>query len=317
MWSCPADSVGGMAGPYPFVTVPILKEKPWGGTRLSAYGKQAGPGARTGESWEVADLAPDVAGTPDGERSPIANGALAGCTIADAVAAWGVELLGDGAAAPTGGFPLLVKLLDAGEPLSVQVHPDAAYASTHPGTHAKSESWYVVDADEGAVLYLGLAVGVDAAALAAACDSGEVEDVLHAVPARPGDLHHVAAGTVHALGGGVLVAEVQTPSDTTFRLYDWHHRLDRPRREMHLSQAIEAIAWEAAAPADVPFEILPRRLDGPLALAGQTCHVVMVLRGAATLGDLALAPGDTAVVPAACLPATITGRADILDVVVR
>lgn len=236
--------------PYPLTLSPILKDKVWGGRRLERLGKRLAPGANVGESWELADLAatsPDGGGG-DAARSSIASGEMRGLTLADAVTAMGHNLMGSLRCNPAGGFPLLVKFLDARENLSVQVHPSPAYAAAHPDAHLKTESWYIVDADPGAMIYKGIRQGVSREAFAAKLRSGQniIEDLI-AIPAMPGDFHHLPSGTCHALGAGVLVAEVQTPSDTTFRLYDW----GRTDRAMHIDQALECIHF-GPAPRTAP-----------------------------------------------------------------
>ncbi len=314
---------------YPLVTVPILKPRPWGGRRLAAFGKPLPPGEAIGESWEVADLGPDVTGAPGGDRSTVANGPLAGETLHAVMERWGAGLLGDARPAPSGGFPLLVKLLDAGEPLSVQVHPDAEYAGLHPGTFHKTESWYVVAAEPGAVLYLGLAGGVDARALRLVCRDGDVVPMLRAVPARAGDLHHLPAGTVHSLGSGVVVAEVQTPSDTTFRLYDWAKQLGRAPRALHVDEALAAIHWDEAPPAPVRAEGTAKLIEtdtyamtqhdlggaATLTATPYAPRILMLLEGTAEVDGTSLSAGDTAIVPAALAgDVEIRGEGMVLEI---
>ncbi len=315
---------------YPLVTAPILKQKPWGGRRLAAFGKPLPPGEAIGESWEVADLGPEVTGSPGGDRSTVVNGLLAGDTLHRVMGRWGGGLLGDARPTPSGDFPLLVKLLDAREPLSVQVHPDVAYADAHPGTFPKTESWYVVAAEPGAVVYLGLAGGVGPDALEAACREGDVAPVLRAVPARAGDLHHLPAGTVHALGGGVLVAEVQTPSDTTFRLYDWAKQLGREPRRLHLDEALAAIHWDELPPAPVRAAGTARLIEtaaycitkhnlrdvATLTTTPNAPRILMLLEGAAEIGSTSLSRGATAIVPAALATAGVdlAGNGTLLEI---
>ncbi len=228
--------------PYPLFLEPILKEKVWGGTRLARLGKRLPEGALTGESWELADLPTTSAdgGGGGAARSLVARGEMRGLTLADAMMAMGVNLMGTLRLSEQGGFPLLLKFLDARENLSVQTHPSPEYAAKHPGAHLKTESWYVVDAEPGAVIYKGLREGVRRDEFAARVKSGDVVKDLVAFPARPGDFHHLPSGTVHALGAGVLIAEIQTPSDTTFRVYDW----GRSGRALHLEQALECIDFQ-------------------------------------------------------------------------
>ncbi|MHC4948153.1 MAG: type I phosphomannose isomerase catalytic subunit [Planctomycetota bacterium] len=236
--------------PYPLVFEPLLLPKVWGGRALGEYGKQLPPGERIGESWELADLPPDAGGT----SSTVRNGALAGLTLRDLVAWHREAILGAATPTPDGGFPLLIKYLDARENLSVQVHPDAAWAARHPEAHLKSEAWVVVEADPGAVIYKGVRPGVTAEQFAADVEADRVVDDLVAVPVAPGDCHYLPSGICHALGAGVLVAEIQTPSDTTFRVYDW----GRTDRDLHVAEAIACIDFDgtAADPAGV-------RLGGP------------------------------------------------------
>lgn len=262
--------------PYPLTFQPILKEKVWGGQRLASLGKPLPGDAAVGESWELADLAstsPDGGGG-DEARSVIANGESRGLKLNDAIRAMGWTLMGS--LKPTtqanhegqwnpGAFPLLVKFLDASENLSVQTHPSPEYAADKPGVHLKSESWYVIDAEPGAMIYAGLQPGVDAKALRDAIKEDRVAALMRAIPAKPGDVFHLPSGTCHALGAGVLVAEVQTPSDTTFRVYDW----GRTNRALHLEQAMACIDFSGTP-------ITPVRSDGsPRANLGGTDHYTL------------------------------------------
>ncbi len=313
---------------YPLVLDPILKEKVWGGRRLERYGKVLAAGSHVGESWEVADMpaTSPSGGGGDEARSLILNGLLAGRRLHDAVVEWGSDLLGDVLLTPNGDFPLLVKLLDAREHLSVQVHPTAAYVAGHPGAHLKEESWYVVEAEPGAHLFKGLEDGVTRDTFVAAVAGGSVAELLKAWPAVPGDVYHLPSGTVHALGAGVLVAEVQTPSDTTFRIYDWAKEYNRAGRELHVEAALASMDFgPAAGPSRLPpgegfarlvetdyFSIWEVRGPATSKLpANEGCEVVMVLSGELTLdavdesyAAVRLAAGSTTVLPAAAGPVT-------------
>jgi len=225
---------------YPLLLEPILKPKVWGGDRLRRLGKPVEPGAKIGESWEVADLPPEV---EDGQ-SVIANGPLRERTLHDAIEEHRDAIMGRQSLSAGGRFPLLIKYLDARENLSVQVHPDEAYAAAHPEAHLKSEAWYVVDAAPGAVIYKGLREELTRETFAERIRTGRVVDDLQPVEVHPGDCHYLPSGTCHALGAGVLVAEVQTPSDTTFRIYDW----GRTDRELHVEQALECTRLGPADP---------------------------------------------------------------------
>ena len=245
-----------------------LVPKPWGGTRLELAPGSAG--VPTGERWEVADLDP-AASTVDGPATPVASGALAGATLRELIATAPSALLGD-AAPVDGGFPLLFKLLDAGQHLSVQVHPPAGYVGMHPEARLKSESWIVLDAEPGAELWIGLEAGVAFDDLRAVAGTPDVVPLLKRWPAVPGEVHHLPAGTIHALGAGTLVAEVQTPSDTTFRLYDWNAEYGRSPRGLHPEEALACIelAWDDNQPASLgPVR---RDEDVLVSTAGYTLH---------------------------------------------
>ncbi len=228
---------------YPVIFEPIYKPKIWGGDRIFTHFDRPRPTAEpVGESWELADLEED--------QSKVVNGPAAGKSITSLVAEWGKDLIGH-VELIDGRFPLLIKFLDAAESLSVQVHPTEAVARKIGGScRVKHEAWYILAAEKGSVIYHGLEPGVNAEAFREAMLTGRVEGILRRVPVRPGDCYYLPSGTAHALGAGVLVAEVQTPSDVTYRTYDWG-RLDpstgRPR-DLHLEQAMECIDFDAPSP---------------------------------------------------------------------
>jgi mannose-6-phosphate isomerase len=235
---------------YPLKFRPRFVEKIWGGRKLqTVLGKMLPPEKPIGESWELYDFPPGVVEkSKDWVSSRIANGRYAGQTLHWAVNQFKSDLLGN--VPPTGReaqFPILIKFLDAREDLSVQVHPDQAYADAHPEAHLKSEAWYVLQNDPGSRLLLGLTPGTTRAGLERAVLAGNVEEVICSVPAREADCVYLPSGTVHALGAGLLVAEVQTPSDTTFRLFDFN-RIDpatKAPRQLHVEQALACIDFSA------------------------------------------------------------------------
>ena len=212
---------------------PIMKPKVWGGRKLEEYGKPLPKDEPIGESWELADLPDSI---PDG-RSSISGGPFDGKTLQDVIKHDASSLLGEVPLSPEGGFPLLLKYLDANDNLSVQVHPDTDYVTKHPEAHLKSEAWHILDAEPDSVIYAGLQPGVDKDSFAQAISDGTVVEQLVAIPAIPGECHYLPSGTCHALGAGVLVAEVQTPSDTTFRVWDW----GRTSRALHVHEALQCI----------------------------------------------------------------------------
>jgi mannose-6-phosphate isomerase len=148
----------------------------------------------------------------------------------------------------TGQFPLLIKFLDAREDLSVQVHPPAEYAARHPEAHLKTEAWYVMQADKGSRIYKGVRPGVTPESFGRSLAAGKVEEDLNSIVVKEGDCHFLPSGTVHALGAGILAAEVQTPSDTTFRVYDFN-RIEEATgkpRTLHVEQALECIDFSGS-----------------------------------------------------------------------
>ena len=271
-----------------------------------------------GESWELADLPEAI----EGGRSVIANGVLRGRTLHDAMVLHREAIMGRAHLSDVGGFPLLIKFLDARENLSVQVHPTKSFAATHPGAHLKAEAWYILDAEPGAVIYRGIRPGVTRDVLQAHLARGLVAQDLLAIPARPGACHYLPSGTCHALGAGILVAEVQTPSDTTFRLYDW----GRTGRALHIDEAMECIDFSGSS-GERAYRSQPIEVDGmrterlvetdsfemeridaedsqPLELVTDAQPIVIVMtdgRGRLTGGGetVELRAGTTALVPAA------------------
>ncbi|HMN96156.1 MAG TPA: class I mannose-6-phosphate isomerase [Phycisphaerales bacterium] len=239
---------------------PILKHRVWGGRKLERFGLELPPEGAVGEAWVLADLPESV---PEG-RTPIVGGAFDGLTLREAIAANPAAILG--ATPPTSGgdFPLLLKLLDARENLSVQVHPTPRFVDANPGCHVKSEAWIILAAEPGAVIYKGLRpdcrATADTTAFRERVESGAIVEDLHAIEVRPGECHYLPSGTCHALGAGILVAEVQTPSDTTFRVFDW----GRTGRELHLDAAVECIfdRGEAASSPAVPAAAAPKKRRG-------------------------------------------------------
>jgi mannose-6-phosphate isomerase len=311
---------------------PILVPKVWGGHRLAELPAFGGAipvdGGPIGEAWVVADLPEDVA---DG-RSRIRRGPWAGRTLRDLIQAHPEAVLGRAAVAEDGGFPLLVKWLDAATDLSVQVHPTPAYAAEHPEARIKSEAWVVVAADPGARILRGFrphAVRGDrrrsAAELRDAITAGTIAEELESVPAIPGDCHVLPSGLCHALGGGILVLEIQTPSDTTFRLHDW----GRSGRALHVEPAVACLAGPDAPSEPPPASRVPGTVRGParvtelaqtdafgldvieggtggrvgVSIPEMPCVLVGV-RGTTSLetpaGSASLAAGGTLLLPAAC-----------------
>lgn len=220
---------------YPLRLDPTFRNYPWGGRKLSTHlGKTLPSDGNWAESWEVVDH-------PEHE-SIVASGPLAGKTLGWLMREHGRWLIGD-VQAVAGRFPLLLKYLDCHRVLSVQVHPDDEYGlKMTPPDLGKTEAWYIIKADPGAILYAGLKPGVDRDGLAEAIEHGKTAECLHVIEPKAGDCVFIPAGTVHALGAGLLVAEIQQSSNTTFRLYDWDRVDDKGQsRPLHVAQSLETI----------------------------------------------------------------------------
>lgn len=223
--------------PQPVAFDPIFKTKPWGGRRLETLFHKRLPGNDpVGESWELVSL-------PDAE-SRVRGGPAAGKPLAELVQRWGADLHG-AAALFDGRFPLLIKFLDACDHLSVQVHPKPSRPDTEWEPGIKHEAWFVLHADPGAQLYIGLRDGVGPDDVARVANTPEMVDVLETWEGRTGACYYLPSGTLHALGKGLVVAEVQTPSDVTYRAYDWGRvGLDGKPRALHIEESLANIRYD-------------------------------------------------------------------------
>ena len=229
---------------YPLIFEPIPKVRVWGGRQLeSLYGKALPPDQPVGESWEITDR-------PEGV-SVIANGPLTGRTLR-----WLMENRADevmGMAAPLNGrFPLLVKILDAQEVLSVQVHPPAAKAA-ELGGEPKTEMWYVTQAAPGAEILAGLKRGTGREEFVRRLTKGSIGECVHRLPVGRGSAMFLPSGRIHALGAGLVIFEIQQNSDTTYRVFDWNRLgTDGKLRELHVAQAMASIDFQDFEPGLVP-----------------------------------------------------------------
>ena len=294
---------------YPFKFKPIFKERLWGGQRLrEVFGKDLPANAKIGESWELADLPEDT--------SEIVNGPLAGKTIDAVIAEFGTAITGKDDYQPP--FPLLIKILDAEDVLSVQVHPDAATCKRTGKGQPKTECWYIIDAQPGAVIYKGLKPGTTKSQFAKAIEDGTCADYLIKVSVKVGECHFLPSGTCHAIGAGLIIAEIQQPSDTTYRVFDWN-RIDPATgqsRPLHVSEALEAIHFDSSgdnlsvkdtgrlAEADEFNVDKGHQMPGGDVLLSGQMKVLMILSGCGQITAEQTEPtefekGDTLLVPAA------------------
>ena len=234
---------------YPLKFTPILKERIWGGNALAdKYHKTDDRQTKFGESWEISDL--------DDNISVVANGFLAENDLRELVETYMGELVGDAVFEKNGlGFPLLIKLIDAQDDLSVQVHPEDELAQQRYEQNGKTEIWYVVNAEENAGIYAGFNKPVEKQEYINAVKNKEVVSLLQFYPAKKGDIFFILAGTLHALGKGVTVLEVQQPSDITYRIFDWN-RVDDSGipRALHIAEALDAIHFDKNEKIKIDYE---------------------------------------------------------------
>jgi len=221
---------------YPLRFRPVLKETLWGGRALKErFGKKAKPGSVIGESWEIIGM--------PGVSSVVSNGFLKGNTLEEIAEVYMDELLGESVYEKYGTeFPLLIKFIDANDRLSIQVHPDDKLAAERHHAWGKTEMWYVLDAKPGAVIYTGFRKKVTKEEYLDHLAGKKLDQLINTTPVSAGDVFFIPAGMVHAIGAGVLLAEIQQTSDVTYRIYDWD-RVDasgKPR-EMHTALALDAI----------------------------------------------------------------------------
>ncbi len=220
---------------YPFKFEPIYKEKIWGGRNLERlFGRELPAEKKIGESWEISDLAEGT--------SIVANGPQKGSTITELTQKLGPDLLGKAKALENGRFPLLLKLLDANDILSLQVHPDEqAVKDIGPDAALKTECLYIVES-RGGYIYKGLKQATQPEKFRQAIEDNTVEQLVKRYDVTTGDFHYVPAGTVHAYGAGIVIAEIQTPSDTTYRVTDWGRG-----REIHVDMSMRCIHFAPAS----------------------------------------------------------------------
>lgn len=231
---------------YPLLTDRRLVETIWGGTRLADWLDLPEPRPqRLGETWQVFD------------SNPIRNGRLAGRTLAELTHEAGAALVGTRTVERYGAdFPLLAKFIDANDRLSIQVHPDDAYAHSREaatGFHGKTEAWYILDCPPGADVVYGPLDAIDRTAMVAAIEATSLEPLLRRLPVVPGDVVFVPAGTLHAINAGIMLFEIQQKSDLTYRVYDYGRRdASGQLRQLHLDKALDVIDYQPALRAAVP-----------------------------------------------------------------
>ena len=292
---------------------PIFQERIWGGRNLAAlFGRRLPANKRIGESWEIVDR-PEA-------QSIVREGPLAGRSLHDLWVNFRGELFGEVRDAPR--FPLLIKLLDAQEKLSLQVHPPQEIAESLGG-EAKTEFWYIAAAEPNAEIFVGLRKSMTRDQFEDALHSGTVADCVHAIRMKNGDAMFLPSGRFHAIGAGNLLVEVQQNSDTTYRVFDWNRVDDQGEgRQLHLEEALQCIDFNDVAPEPItpsgellvrhePFEVQKWSLDSKRAIAplGQFA-IVLCLTGALQCAGVDFTPGDFLLVPASLQDRSIYPRGE-------
>jgi len=289
-------------------------ERIWGGRKLAElFGKHLPPNKRIGESWEIVDR-PEA-------QSIVANGPLKGATLHELWSQHRQEIFGNLPNSPR--FPLLIKLLDAQEKLSLQVHPPEKIA-TRLGGEPKTECWYVASAEPSAELFVGFKKSITREEFEKSLRAGSAADYVHTIRVQDGDAMFLPAGRFHAVGAGNVLAEIQQNSDTTYRVFDWNrvdHSTDKPRR-LHVDQALESIDFNDVAPKLIEpkgellvkhelFELQKWNLDSPREVTprGQFT-IVCCLTGSVSCADVDLRPGEFFLVPAPLQDRQLHPRAD-------
>lgn len=285
----------------PLVFRPLFMERVWGGRRLeSLYAKSLPAHLRIGESWEIVDR-PEA-------QSVVENGPLRGRTLHDLWLENRAAIFGDTSDAPR--FPLLIKLLDAEEKLSLQVHPPAEVAA-ELGGESKTEFWFIADASPGAELYVGLRETSSRAQFEEALRCAAVTEHVHTIPVRAGDAMFLPSGRMHAIGAGNVIVEIQENSDTTYRVFDWNRKDEHGNeRELHLERALRSIDFSDRSPAltEPSGEFLVRHslfavekwtlTNERVAAPRGTFAVVVCLTGELSCAETTLKPGAFFLVPA-------------------
>lgn len=325
---------------YPIKFKPRIKERIWGGTAiLERKGKAVSRLAKDklyGESWDLSSVKGDI--------SVVANGMLKGNNLEEIIEVYMGELVGEQNFERYGlEFPLLIKYLDCNDRLSVQVHPDDELAAERHDSFGKTEAWYIAECKEGAAIYLGFKdLNTTREEYISAVAESRLESLLNRVEVHKGDIFFIPAGTVHALGAGIEVVEVQQTSDITYRIYDWD-RVDASgkSRELHTALAVDAIDFEADAELlhkkyDVAkggeakviespyFTMAIQDVDGKKSLDRSMLDsfvVYICLEGSATISvdgvQESLDSGELVLLPAECCDVEFVGTARLMEVYIK
>lgn len=321
---------------YPLKFAPLFKERIWGGDLLgSKMNKKLPKGKVIGESWELSAVPGDI--------SVVANGKLAGNNLEELVEVYMGDLVGDKVYEKFGlQFPLLIKLIDAQDALSIQVHPDDQLAMERHNSYGKTEMWYIVDCEPGANLCLGFKGTVTKEDYKSHVADGTLSEIITRVPVKPDDAFFIPAGAIHAIGKGIIVAEIQQTSDITYRVFDWNRVDDQGNpRELHTELAVDAIDYTPGGKYDVTQRPVanqsvqlvecPYFTTNLVEVAGtverdylklDSFVIYMVLSGEMTLTwengkKDTLSKGETVLVPASIEQVTLGGTGKLLEVYIE
>lgn len=313
---------------YPLTFEPILKERIWGGTKLNTLLGKRLPNGTAGESWEISTIPGDI--------SVVSNGTHKGKSLTKLIEEHPREILGNAVYERFGTqFPLLIKFIDARDDLSIQVHPNDKLAQERHNCMGKTEMWYVMDADEDARIIVGFKNKSSPEQYIENLRNKSLGDILHQVPVKPGDVYLIETGTIHAIGAGTLLAEIQQTSDITYRIYDWD-RVDTAgkSRELHIDQALEAMNYnvvnakqEYPTTTNKPSKVLecPHFAINHISVDGQTMlthnassfRIYICTEGQFNLetpeGRHHFKKGNTLLIPAALRNFVIEGKAVLLE----
>ena len=319
---------------YPLRFYPILKERIWGGKRLATELGKATPSEKTGESWELSGV--------DGDVSIVSNGPLKGKSLTEVIASAPETWLGTKTIAKYGTeFPILIKFIDAASDLSIQVHPDDDLAAKRHNSFGKNEMWYIMDAEKDARLILGFDKPVTREEYLQNLKANTLTEILMEQPVQEGDAFFIHAGMIHAIGGGIMLAEIQQTSDVTYRLYDYNRKdADGNTRELHTEQALDAIDFNAVQPKPATYKKLENtanelittpyfqtryiRVKGSMELFKRprpTFSIFMGTKGSIEIttsqGAQKLAKGQTLLIPAATDWVSLTSDSgEMLDITI-
>jgi len=314
---------------YPLQFYPILKERIWGGEKLKTILNKPIVSSITGESWELSAV--------EGDCSIVANGDLSGRSLNEIIENHPEELLGNKVFEKFGKqFPLLFKFLDAREDLSIQVHPNDNLAKKRHNSFGKTEMWYVMQADPNSRLIVGFKEDSNATEYVEKLENNELLSILDTKQVQKGDVFFLETGTVHAIGAGLVIAEIQQTSDITYRLFDFNRKdAHGNTRELHVDLALDAINYQKVETqqhyskienqsnlmVDCPYfttNFIPLNGDVPVTKKGQSFTVYMVVDGDCSLSSdgktYTYKTGDTILMPAAIQTFTLHGNASLLEI---